>query len=694
MNNNKQIKVHPDLATIKSFISALGKKEKPRFRAFPHKDTPKELREKLRPKKLSNRFLDIRDAQREGLNIYLVVNDGGDKDKDIKRCVAYFVEFDGISEEEQQRKIRESGLPEPTIIIRTGGGSLHYYWVLLTPLEDIDLWKDDQKRLIAHLGSDPAIFNPSRVMRLAGCLYINGNQEPIAQTEIIHRSDQKHTREALLKSIPDLPRTYRKKVAYEKGSNQCLETDHPCVICGRPPDGRKKCAINENKELIYCHHGDTYYPPSLETRETIESNGVTYAKVGEGEDASGTHSVFKIHTPLVKAKTIEELFGTIKEGELVKPRTDQLTKVIELAVPLKYNELTQRIENAGIPVDGDFLGTLYLQLAENHQVEINKEKASDAALVVARRNCYHPVRDYLLGLEDELQIEDWNCIAEKCLGTNDPWAQIHLQRQLIGLVARAMKPGCKLDTALVIYSTEQGIGKSSMWQILGQEWFSDSLGNLSNLKDDKIQLHSGWIHEWGEIDSIVGKRKSETLKKFLSASKDDVRKPYGKGVETLHRSCGIVGTTNRDDFIKDPTGNRRFPIISTKKVNLDWIKTNRDLIWRSAYVAYSKGQRWYYTSEENIEISKAAMNFSAEDPIKNRVETWIEDNPDQKEVCIPVIAYSLDPFSKGDKKLSLQISRALRTLGWIRTDQRRRGELSNGLRHEKATVWERTMNVI
>ena len=158
--------------------------------------------------------------------------------------MANFVEFDGISEEEQQRKIRESGLPEPTIIIRTGGGSLHYYWVLLTPLEDIDLWKNDQKRLIAHLGSDPAICNPSRVMRLPGCFYMNGNQEAIAKTEIIHRSNKKYTREDLFTSIPYLPRTYKKTIAYKKGSHQCLEADHPCKTCGRPPDGSKKCATN------------------------------------------------------------------------------------------------------------------------------------------------------------------------------------------------------------------------------------------------------------------------------------------------------------------------------------------------------------------------------------------------------------------------------------------------------------------
>ena len=134
----------------------------------------------------------------------------------------------------------------------------------------------------------------------------------------------------------------------------------------------------------------------------------------------------------------------------------------------------------------------------------------------------------------------------------------------------------------MIHSPKQGIGKSRMWAVLGGEWFSDSLGDLRNLKDDVLSLHSAWIHEWGEIDAVVGKRESETLKKFLSAQVDNVRKPYGRGMETLHRSCGIVGTTNRDDFIKDPIGNRRFPVISVTQVNTDWLTEHRDAIWGSA----------------------------------------------------------------------------------------------------------------
>ena len=389
----------------------------------------------------------------------------------------------------------------------------------------------------------------------------------------------------------------------------------------------------------------------------------------------------------VKPATIDQLLGPPEEGQLRRPRTDQLCQVLELTVDLRFNQLTQRIENDGQPIDGDFLGTLYLQLAERFQIEVAKDRACDAAILQARRSAFHPVRGYLSSGLPTLDPMDWDQIAACCLSNPQPIAQTHLQRQLIGLVARAMTPGVQLDTALVIQSARQGIGKSTMWRVLGGKWFSDSLGDLRNLKDDVLQLHSAWIHEWGEIDSVVGKRESETLKKFLSATRDDVRKPYGRGVETLVRSCGIVGTTNRSDFIKDPTGNRRFPVISTERVNVDWIRANRDAIWGSALAAYKAGTPWHYDNAENAQITRDAQNFAAEDPLRDQIETWMDDNPDVQRVTMPVLIYHLNPDRQRDQEFSRQVSLRITALGWSKSTKRERGYLPNGDRHDKATVW-------
>lgn len=429
--------------------------------------------------------------------------------------------------------------------------------------------------------------------------------------------------------------------------------------------------------------------------KSSRTNGLTirslhhWAKDGGYKEPkkSGDTAISATPEQICQAQTLDDLLGPVQNNKLRRPRTDILTTALAMVLPLKFNALTQRIENDGHPIDGDFLGTLYLQLAERYSLEVAPKRAADAAMLVARRNSYHPVRDYLSSLNKTLDPHQWDQLASLCLGINDRIATVHLQRQLIGLVARAMTPGCKLDTALVIHSPKQGIGKSTMWSILGGQWFSDSLGDLRNLKDDVLQLHSAWIHEWGEIDSVVGKRESETLKKFLSATKDDVRKPYGRGVETLVRSCGIVGTTNRSDFIKDPTGNRRFPVISVDTVNNDWVAAHRDAIWGSALHAFNSGARWHYDSAENQAISKVAQDFAAEDPLRDQIETWIDDNPAALAVAMPVIVYHLNPERLRDPEFARQVSIRLTALGWTKSPKRERGYLPNGDRHDKATVW-------
>jgi predicted P-loop ATPase len=214
------------------------------------------------------------------------------------------------------------------------------------------------------------------------------------------------------------------------------------------------------------------------------------------------------------------------------------------------------------------------------------------------------------------------------------------------------------------------------------------------VREDRLQLHSAWIHEWGEIDTVMGKRESETLKRFLSCSRDDVRRPYGRGTEQLHRSCGIVGTTNRRDFIKDPTGNRRFPIIPITRVELGWIEDHRDAIWGSAMAAYLAGERWHYETEENAHLTVAAASFAAEDPLREAIEAWAEDHPEVVETCSVRILQDLGYSDQlKDQQLRLKAGNALTALGWQRTPEKRRYKLPTGDRTDRTWGWLRPVNV-
>lgn len=380
-------------------------------------------------------------------------------------------------------------------------------------------------------------------------------------------------------------------------------------------------------------------------------------------------------------KIIDELIPPPRDenGKILVNQTRQVPArlapmLFERILPIRYNLLSNRIENDGEPIHGDFLDGLYLDLAEMFNLEIPKYVAIDAARKVARRNAFHPVQDYLNSLEAggiRLEDEDWDRLAQRCFGVEDPLASLHLRRQLIGAVARALQPGCKVDTALVLQGP-QGVFKSSFWSVLGGEWFCDSLGELSHMKDDLQTLHSAWIHEWGEIDLVMGKKESEALKRFMSAKEDTFRVPYGRSPETFKRSSVLVGTTNRDDFVKDPTGNRRFPIIQVAQIDLEWVTAHRDEIWGSAVAAYRAGEPWWYDKEEARQVSEHARRFAQEDALLERVEDWLEEHQLLSEVPSARLVHELDLADQDDQRLRNRLSNCFRTLGWTRNREKRR----------------------
>lgn len=148
----------------------------------------------------------------DGNALYLVVGDastasgkaGGVTDADITSVPALFVEWDDLSTDEQLIAWQRLGLPTPTLMLTTGGKSVHAYWRLRQPLAPAE-WKAVTDRLIAHCSSDKACRNPSRVMRLAGSLYIDkATGKPTgARAEIAHQApDAIYTLEQITACLP------------------------------------------------------------------------------------------------------------------------------------------------------------------------------------------------------------------------------------------------------------------------------------------------------------------------------------------------------------------------------------------------------------------------------------------------------------------------------------------------------------
>ena len=191
-----------DRTAANQFLSLLGKDPaSARLRAFPHRANPAKGR--IGARKGPFDLAAAEQWQREGRGIYLVINDGGDRKSEINACRAFFVEWDDRSIAWQLNAWQELGLPEPSLIVLSGGKSAHCYWLLKQPIPPQE-WAPLQAELIAYAGGDPHCKDASRVMRLPGCWYVDAAGEATALVELVHVSGQRYaTDDIALALLPD-----------------------------------------------------------------------------------------------------------------------------------------------------------------------------------------------------------------------------------------------------------------------------------------------------------------------------------------------------------------------------------------------------------------------------------------------------------------------------------------------------------
>ena len=194
----------------------------------------------------------------------------------------------------------------------------------------------------------------------------------------------------------------------------------------------------------------------------------------------------------------------------------------------------------------------------------SRQDFADALKNVSMRNKFHPVRELLDSLTWDGK-EHIRSLLPEYLGAEDSDYTYQVMRLwMLGAVSRVYKPGSKFDYTIILQGS-QGIGKSTFLKLmaLDDSWFNDSLDSLDS--DKAVQSLTGsWIIELAELKSLARTAGGvESVKRFLTATQDKYRIPYERRAGTFYRQCVFAGTTNKDDFLQDETGNRRFLIVQT-----------------------------------------------------------------------------------------------------------------------------------
>lgn len=257
---------------------------------------------------------------------------------------------------------------------------------------------------------------------------------------------------------------------------------------------------------------------------------------------------------------------------------------------------------------------------------VSSQKVDDALALEFEKKKFHPIREYIRAQKWD-GIPRVNTLLIDYFGAEDnAYTRAAIRKTLCAAVARVFEPGIKFDTALILVG-EQGTYKSTFVKKLGMEWFSDTFTTVQG-KESFEQIQGAWLIEMAELSGLK-KAEVESIKHYISKREDMFRPAYGRTVETYKRQCVFFGTTNNKDFLRDPTGNRRFmpidvrPEYATKSVNDDLTQDEVNQIWAEAYQLYLAKEPLYLVGDEDIIAKIEQHKHSEADERKGIIEEYL-----------------------------------------------------------------------
>lgn len=349
---------------------------------------------------------------------------------------------------------------------------------------------------------------------------------------------------------------------------------------------------------------------------------------------------------------------------------DYLRLIEKFGDRLTFNELKKRVELDGKVLSLDGI-KVTMSIDHSFSVRSGKEDFPDVVVKTSQRYGYHPIKSYIERVSrqygDDVKILE--NVAHRYFGQSDQIYSAMLVRTMIGAISRLYQPGCKMDTALILQGA-QGAMKSTFFFYLagGSENFDDTLSGTD--RDERAKLHQFWFIEWGEIESVFRKKDISAVKGFLTCRQDNIRLPYGRSTLELPRPSIIVGSTNQDDFLNDPTGARRYWVIpvpkSHGKIDIELLKKERDQLWAAAYALYRKGEQWHLTDLEEAQATVIAKQFQSTDSWELEISGYLEsrDRVTVSEILSNALGRELKDHGKPEQ---MRVADILRRLGWKNT---------------------------
>lgn len=249
---------------------------------------------------------------------------------------------------------------------------------------------------------------------------------------------------------------------------------------------------------------------------------------------------------------------------------------------------------------------------------------------------YNPVENFLFNCEGKWDGKDHIRALARTVPTDNPYWEDWFYTWFLAMVDQwrtysHRKYGNSVAPLLI---SKQGYNKSTFCRSLVPpelQWgYNDNLV-LSEKRQVLQAMCQSLVINLDEFNQISPQVQQGFLKNIIQLPSVKIKPPYGSHVQEFPRMASFIATSNMEDILSDPSGNRRFLGVElTGPINVSQLP-NYEQLYAQALSALRAGEKTYFDAEQTRLIMANNRKFEVLSPVDQYFDLYFNLTDDAKQ---------------------------------------------------------------
>lgn len=320
---------------------------------------------------------------------------------------------------------------------------------------------------------------------------------------------------------------------------------------------------------------------------------------------------------------------TDKKGKGMKGSKENIEKMMKYLnekYDLRYNMVMKYTEY--VPKDKEWIGFQAVEPRVQKSLTLEVQLAGINVSIKDVRNFlesnfiknYNPVEEFLFTCYDNWDGKDHIRALARTVPTNNPHWEDWFYTWFLAMVEQwHNRTGRQYGNSVApLLISKQGYNKSTFCRRLippQLQWgYTDNL-ILSEKRQVLQAMSQCLLINLDEFNQISAKVQQGFLKNLIQLPNVKYKPPYGSHVQEFPRTASFIATSNMDDILTDPSGNRRFIGIElTGPIDVS-VRPNYQQLFAQAEKAIWNGEKTYFDAEQTALIMENNRRYQQIDPV-------------------------------------------------------------------------------